>query len=364
MSATRSIEERSSRLAALLSRAELDCLVVTDLVNVRYLTGYTGSNGIALVGPGVRAFTTDFRYREQSAEEVQTSYDSRIAASTDLLEGVADTLGAGQTRLGFEGDHLSVHQHAALREQLPEGIELVATAGLVESLREVKDAAELATIRAATAIADASFERLLRDGLVGRTEREVAIALEHDMVQRGARRPAFDTIVAAGHHGARPHAVPRDVEIRPGELVVIDWGARLDGYCSDCTRTVAAGDPGQSARDVYELVLEAQLAGVEAVRAGRSGRQVDAVAREVIEAGGHAEEFGHGLGHGVGLDVHEGPRLSQSSHAQLQAGNVVTVEPGVYITRGFGVRIEDLVVVTEDGSEILTEITKRLIVTE
>jgi Xaa-Pro aminopeptidase len=356
--------ERSERLARLAVKAELDCVLVSSLINVRYLTGYTGSNGLALVGRDMRVFLTDFRYLEQAAEEVDPSFDRILATSTELLEGLGKALPSDELRLGFEADHLSVDQHAALRARLPERIELVPTAALVESLREVKDAEEIAAIKAAAALADASFERLLREGLVGRTEREVAIALEHDMLQRGARRPGFGTIVAAGGHGARPHATPRDVEIRSGELVVIDWGAQVDGYHSDCTRTVAAGDPGQLARDTYELVLEAQLAGVEAVRAGRSGREVDAVAREVIEAGGYGDRFGHGLGHGVGLDIHEGPRLSQRSESQLQPGNVVTVEPGIYVPAEFGVRIEDLVVVTENGCDIITSIPKRLIVTE
>lgn len=355
---------RAGRLADQAAEAELDCVLISDLVNVRYLTGYTGSNGLALVGPDVRAFLTDFRYREQSAQEVDPSFDRLLAPSVNLLEGVGGALGGAKLRVGFEGEHLSVAQHAALRELLAAGIELVPTAGMVESLREVKAADEIASIKGAAALADASFERLLREGLVGRTEREVAIALEHDMVQRGARRPGFDTIVAAGPHGARPHAVPRDVEIRDGDLVVIDWGAQLDGYCSDCTRTIAAGDPGQEARDIYELVLEAQLAGVAAVAAGRSGREVDGAAREVIAAAGDGESFGHGLGHGVGLDIHENPRLSGQSDAVLRAGNTVTIEPGVYLPGRFGVRIEDLVVVTEDGCDILTSIPKRLIIAE
>jgi Xaa-Pro aminopeptidase len=192
----------------------------------------------------------------------------------------------------------------------------------------------------------------------------VAIALEDEMRALGAQRPSFETIVATGPHGALPHAQPRDVVIGPGELVVIDWGAQLDGYCSDCTRTVATGDPGEEAKEAYDLVLEAQLAGVAAVKAGEGGREVDAVAREVIDAGGHGEHFGHGLGHGVGLDIHESPRLSQRSEDELRAGNVVTVEPGVYLPGRFGIRIEDLVVVTEDGCEILTAVAKELIVTE
>jgi Xaa-Pro aminopeptidase len=234
----------------------------------------------------------------------------------------------------------------------------------VERIRAVKDAEEIRRIRTAAQLADAAFERIIRDGLIGRTEREVAVALEHDMRERGARRPSFDSIIAAGPHGALPHAQPRDMPIRSGELVVIDWGAELDGYCSDCTRTVAAGEPSDEAREIYELVLSAQLAGLKDVRAGRPGREVDAVARRVIEAAGHGDEFGHGLGHGVGLEVHEAPRLSQRSDDTLVPGNIVTVEPGVYVPGRFGVRIEDLVHVTEEGCEVLNGLSKRLLTTD
>ncbi len=359
------MSDRAERLTKLLQDAGVDVLLVSDLINVRYLAGYTGSNGVALVGPSMRVLITDFRYREQVAEEVDPSFDRRIAeAPQDLLDLVKVVLGAGEQRLGFEADHMSVRQHEHLREALDERFELVGTSGLVEGLRAVKEPDEVRRIKAATELADASFERLLREGLVGRTERELALALETDMREHGAERPSFDSIVAAGAHGALPHAHPRQSEVRAGDLVVIDWGAEHDGYCSDCTRTVAAGDAGAEARDVYELVLEAQLAGLEAVRAGRGGREVDAVAREVIEAGGHGEQFGHGLGHGVGLAVHEAPRLSQRSQDELRAGNVVTVEPGVYLPGRFGVRIEDLVVVTEEGREILTSVQKRLIIAD
>jgi Xaa-Pro aminopeptidase len=358
---TRVAQDRPTRLTELLRAAQLDALLVTGLVNVRYLTGYTGSNGWALVGPDRRSFITDFRYVEQAATEVDPSFE-RIQAPVELLEGLADALPGDTLRLGFEAAHTSVSQLASLREQLPDAVELAATADLVESLRAVKDAPEIAAVRAATALADASFEWLLEGGLVGRSEREVAIALDHDMLLRGARRPSFDAIVAAGPHGARPHAMPRDVEIRSGDLVVIDWGAELDGYCSDCTRTVAAGEPGAEAREVYGLVLEAQQSGVDAVRADRATAEVDGVARDIIAAAGHGDNFGHGLGHGVGLEVHEAPWLRRRSEEVLQAGNVVTVEPGVYLAGRFGVRIEDLVAVTEDGCEMLTSVPKQLIV--
>jgi Xaa-Pro aminopeptidase len=359
------MSDRTERLTELFGEPGIDVLLVSDLINVRYLTGYTGSNGIALVGSELRTFISDFRYLEQAAEEVDGSFERRIApAPQGLLDLVGDALPPGELRLGFEADDVSVNQHHHLRDELPNRITLVPTTRLVEALREVKEPDELARITAATALADAAFERLLREPIIGRTERELALALENDLRQRGAERVSFETIVATGAHGALPHAQPRDVEIREGDLVVIDWGAQLDGYCSDCTRTVAAGDPGTEAQSAYELVLEAQLAGVQAVRAGRGGRDVDQVAREVIESGGYGERFGHGLGHGVGLAVHERPTLSTRSEDELQASNVVTVEPGVYLPDRFGIRIEDLVVVTDEGREILTSVPKQLVVVD
>ncbi len=356
---------RDERLTALLEGAGVDALLLSQLDNVRYLTGYTGSNGIAVVGPRTRAFISDFRYLEQAAEEVHDTFERHTApAPQELIDLIADLLPPGELRLGFEADYVSVHLYERLRELLPGRVELVGTEALVEVLRSVKDPEEVSRIRAATALADASFERLLRDGLVGRTERDVALALEHDMRARGAPRPSFETIVAAGAHGALPHAQPRDVEIRAGDTVVIDWGAEVDGYCSDCTRTVAAREVKPEAQEVYELVLRAQLAGLQALRAGREAREVDGAARGVIEGASHGQHFGHGLGHGVGLAVHEGPTLSQRSSDRLRAGNVVTVEPGVYLPGSFGVRIEDLVVVTDDGCEILTAVPKRLMVVD
>ena len=355
---------RADRLTKRLPDAGIDVLLVTNGVNVRYLTGYTGSNGIALVGPETRVFVTDFRYVEQAAEEVDASFD-RGTSPQHLIEGVEDSLPADEFRLGFEAAHVSVNEHARLRELLPERIELVATTGLIEEMRAVKEPGELAAIRAAAQLADEAFAVLIAGGFIGRTERDLATRLEYEMRSRGARRPSFDPIVAAGPHGALPHARPRDTKVKAGDLVVVDWGAqREDGYCSDCTRTVAAGQVNDAAREVYELVLDAQLAALEDIRAGAAGREVDAVARSAIQAAGHGEHFGHGLGHGVGLEVHEAPRLSQRSDSALVAGNVVTVEPGVYIPGEFGVRIEDLVVVTDDGCEILTSVSKALTVVD
>jgi Xaa-Pro aminopeptidase len=354
---------RADRVAELLPEADVDVLLVSNLVNVRYLTGYTGSNGVALVGSDTRAFITDFRYVEQAAEQVDPSFDRRRAPQ-ELLHGVEELLPEGQVRLGFEDEHVSVRAHARLRELVSDRVELVGVEGIVERLRAVKEPDEIARIRSACELADAALERLLEGGLAGRTERELSLELEQVMRLLGARRPSFDSIVAAGPHGALPHATPRDVEVAPGQLVVIDWGAELDGYCSDCTRTLAAGQADEQARLVYELVLAAQIAGVRAVRSGAAARDVDGAAREVIDGGGFRERFGHGLGHGLGLEIHEGPRLSQRSDDVLVVGNIVTVEPGVYLGGEFGVRIEDLVSVTAEGCEIHTSIDKQLLIVD
>lgn len=259
---------------------------------------------------------------------------------------------------------MTVSDHDRLRARLPGAWELMPCAGVVERLRAVKDAGELDHIRAAAELADEALRGVLEDGLVGRTERDVAIELELRMRRLGAEGPSFPSIVAAGAHGALPHAEPRAELIPPDVLVTIDWGALHEGYCSDCTRTYATGEGiSAEARGIYELVRTAQEQGVAAVKAGPSGREVDAVARAVIEQAGHGEDFGHGLGHGVGMEIHEGPRLSRTDgEAPLRAGNVVTAEPGVYLPGRLGVRIEDLLVVTEGGHEVLTGLTKALTV--
>ena len=342
----------------------LDALLVTNLVNVRWLTGFTGSNGLALVGPGdQRLFLTDFRYLTQSAEQLDGGWRREIAP--EILPAVAkiashppgeDT----KLRLGFDDASLSVKDHATLASRLVAGIALVAASGAVEQLRAVKDAGELDKIRAAAKLADAALTGVLGRGLVGRTERDVALDLEVTMRKAGAEAASFAPIVAAGEHSALPHAVPRDVAIPAGTLVTIDWGAQLDGYASDCTRTYATGELDPRDREIYEVVLRAQETSLAAVRAGAGGREVDAVAREIITAAGHGEHFGHGLGHGVGAEVHEGPRLSQRSDSTLAAGQVVTVEPGVYVPGAVGVRIEDLAIVTDGGCEVLTGLPKHL----
>jgi Xaa-Pro aminopeptidase len=371
--------ERVERVIADLRERELDALLVWSAVNVRYLTGFTGSNALVLIAadkpaggpggsgdPGRQRFITDFRYTTQSAAQVPDLF-AREIVSGEMLNAAVDILISAEGdagRLGFDDASLTVAQHTHLRELLPDTWELVPCTGAVERLRAVKDAGEIACIRAACELADEALRAVLERGLAERTELDVAIDLELEMRRLGANGPSFPSIVASGAHGALPHAEPRAEPIARDVLVTIDWGALHDGYCSDCTRTYATSEHVSArAREVYELVHSAQVEALTAVRAGPSGVELDAVARAVIEAAGYGEQFGHGLGHGVGLEIHEGPRLSRTAGDDpLLAGSVVTVEPGIYLPGECGVRIEDLVVVRADGHEVLTGLPKELTV--
>jgi Xaa-Pro aminopeptidase len=345
---------RGDRLAAGLGEREVDLMLVTELVNVRYLTGFGGTNGACICGADTRLFLTDFRYTERAEAEVEGW--EVVTVTDDWLGGIAERL-AG--RFGFEDDHVSVRLLERLRKKLPDGAEPVAAGGAVERLRRVKDPAELKAIAAAAELADEVWRWSLDRGLGGRREDEVARAAEARIRELGGD-PSFSAIVAAGPNGALPHAEPGKRQIGQGDLVVFDMGAKLDGYCSDGTRTFAVGEPGEAAREVYETVREAQQAALDAVRTGVGGEELDSVAREQIEAAGYGKRFGHGLGHGVGLEVHEGPRVSPRSEDTLEAGEVVTIEPGVYLPGELGVRIEDLVVVEDEGCRNLSGLPKEL----
>jgi Xaa-Pro aminopeptidase len=343
----------SERVERLRERLE-EPLLVTAPANVRYLTGFVSSNAALLVEPErVRVFT-DFRYAEgaRALEGVELELVKR-----DVYANLARLLTG---RIGFESSAVTY----AAWETLSAGeLELVPRRGLVEELRAVKDESELRSVRAAAGVTNRMFERLAEEQFVGRTERDLAWRIEALFQELGAEGPSFDCVVAAGDNGARPHTEPGERVIAPGETVVVDAGCLVDGYCSDCTRTFATGPlPDRLAR-AYEVCLEAQVESLGAVRAGERGEDVDAVARRKIEAAGFGEEFGHGLGHGVGLLIHEDPRLAPESEHVLAAGNVVTVEPGIYLSGLGGIRIEDLVVVREDGAEpeVLTTFPKDLV---
>ena len=343
------MSSRIERLRGLLEEP----LLVTNLVNVLYLTGLDSSNAALLVEADRTRLFTDFRYIEaaQALEGVEA-----VQTKRSLMGWLGETLSG---RVGFEANVLPFSFAEQLRE---DGLELVPRQGLVEQLRAVKDEGELEAFRRACAITDRMLERLVSEvRFVGRPERDVAWDITRLYHEEGADEESFEAIVGSGPTGARPHARAGDRVIGEGELVVIDTGCRVDGYVSDYTRTLATGELDSELRHAYDVVLAAQEAGLDAICAGESGVRVDAAARDVIEGSDFAGTFGHGLGHGLGLDVHEAPRLSTESPDTLAAGNVVTVEPGVYLPGRFGIRIEDDVIVTEDGLENPVRFTKELV---
>jgi Xaa-Pro aminopeptidase len=343
------VSDRIDRLRELLEEP----LLVTNLVNVLYLTGFDSSNAALLVEPDRVRLFTDFRYLEtaQAIEGVEA-----VETKRSLIAWLADELGG---RVGFEANVLPWSFAEQLREG---GLDLVPRKGLVEQLRAVKDEGELEAFRRACAITDRMFERLVAEvPFVGRPERDVAWDIMRLYHEEGADEPAFESIVGSGPTGARPHARAGDRVIESGELVVIDTGCRVGGYVSDYTRTLATGELDAEQRDAYDVVLAAQQAGLDAIRPGVTGKDADAAARAVIDGSTFAGTLGHGLGHGLGLDVHESPRLSTESPDTLAAGNVVTVEPGIYLAGRFGIRIEDDVIVTVDGIENPVRFTKELV---
>jgi Xaa-Pro aminopeptidase len=335
-------------------RAALDQrLLVTSLVNILYLTGFETSNAALLVDPGgPTTLYTDFRYVE-AAEELEGV--EAVLAKRSLMLDLAKRL---KGKLAFEADTLPYSQAEALGSG---GLKLVPVTGVVESLRAVKEEDEIESIRRAALASERAFEALTAETWIGRSERELAWRLRQLMHAHGVDHLGFDTAVAAGANGSKPHAEPGDDLVEMRTLVTVDWGARLEGYCSDCTRTLSTGGLPAELRAVYEVCLEAQVAAVDGIRPGMSGIEADRLARGVIEAAGYGESFGHGLGHGVGVQVHEAPRLSAESPDTLEVGHVITIEPGIYLPGVGGVRIEDLAVVRDGGVELLTSFPKDLI---
>ena len=338
-----------SRLQALRDRLD-ERLLVTNLVNIRYLVGFDASNAALLVDPsGPTRLYTDFRYIA-SAEEVPGV--EAVQTKRSLL---GDLSGRLRGRLAVETDVLPYVQFETLRAG---GLELVPSSGIVEGLRAVKDDDEIELIRRAALVADRAFEALTAETWIGRSEGEIAWRLHQLLHAHGAERPAFDIAIAAGPNGAKPHVEPGDFIVPENTLVVADWGAQVDGYLSDCTRTVATGELPKELRRAFDVCLEAQLAAIDGIKPGMTGDEADGIARRIITKAGFGEEFGHGLGHGVGVAIHEVPRLAAESKDVLEPGNIVTIEPGIYLAGIGGVRIEDLAVVTDDGVELLTAFPK------
>ncbi len=341
----------SGRVARLQERLE-EPLIVTTPANVRYLTGFESSNAALVVDRDRVRLFTDFRYRD-AASRVEGVEPVETARSL-----TADLGAALEGRVGFEAASLTYDRYEVLRAA---GLDLVPRHGLVEGLRAVKDEDEIGKIRHAAAVADRAIEALAREPFVGRSEKEIAWRLRELLHAHGADDASFETIVGSGPSGALPHSRPTDRIVNRGELVVVDWGARASGYCSDCTRTFATGPLADELARAYETCRAAQAAALAGIRPGTSGVEADRVARDPIEAAGFGEQFGHGLGHGVGIDVHEAPALRPESTDTLEPGMVVTIEPGIYLPGLGGVRIEDLCVVREDGLELLTSYRKDLV---
>ena len=352
---------RRALLAERLSELGLDALFVTRLPNVRYLTGFTGSNAQVLVGAEAAVFFTDGRYREQSRHEVPDA--ERVIYAGPVPPVAEEAAARAMTRIGFESEDVTYGSWERLRRAL-EGMELVPTAPEVERLRRIKDPEEVRAIGRAQEAADAAFDSVVLGGGLrqGIAERELALDLEIAMRRAGADDRAFETIAAFGEHAAEPHHHPTDRPLTRGDVVKLDFGALVDGYHSDMTRTVAFGEPNARLREVRDLVAAAQEAGIAAVHAGASAADVDLAARRVIDDAGLGKEFPHGLGHGVGLEIHKAPRLRWDAPDELPEGAVVTVEPGVYIPGLGGVRIEDMVEVTADGCRPIPRSMKELVV--
>lgn len=357
------MQTRIDNLRGIIAEAGVDGLLITGSTNRRYMSGFTGSAGALFISGHEALLLTDFRYTDQAAQEA-SAYE--VVIYNDLYTTLGELLaGRSGSRIGFEADRVTVSQMAQLEKAVagPAGgtVEWVATRDLVERLRGIKSVDELVKLQKAIDIADECFEFIVGKMSPGVTEREIAWQMEVFMRERGASALSFPSIVASGVNGALPHARPSDKPLAAGEFVTLDFGCIWEGYCSDMTRTVFIGEPTDRDRELYDLVLKAQVAGVDAVRPGVAAKDVDKVARDIIRDAGYGEAFGHGLGHGIGMDVHEEfPRLSPRGEVVLAPGMVASVEPGVYLSDWGGIRIEDLVVVTEDGARVLTNSPKHL----
>jgi Xaa-Pro aminopeptidase len=361
------VNQRLEKLRRRMAELGLDAVLISQPQNRRYLSGFTGSAGYLLITADGAVIATDFRYYEQSARQAP---DFRLYQATGPMEGWLSGLltaagDLGGRRLGFEAADLTFLLYRTLRKAvagLPAGQRprLMATTNLVEALRAIKEPEELAAIQAAVDLGDAAFQHVAERIEPGWTEKQAAWEIEKHMREHGGEAVSFDTIVAGGPWCAMPHAYPRDRALEQGEMVVIDMGVRLDGYCSDLTRTLFLGRPDNRFKKVYDIVLGAQLTAEELVQAGMTGEEAHNLAHQVIEEAGYGENFGHGLGHGVGLAVHESPRLAKTSEDVLADGMVVTIEPGVYIAGWGGVRIEDMVIIQNGRARVMTHAPKVL----
>ncbi|MDT2769636.1 Xaa-Pro peptidase family protein [Enterococcus pseudoavium] len=350
---------RIEKLRALMKKEVIDGYLVTSSANLRYLTNFTGTAGMAFITLDQAFFITDFRYTEQASEQVQGM--TILQHQGDIVGEIIKLMDKESVNvLGFEDAFMTYAEYSIFEEVID--AELAPASGLIEKLREQKDEGEIAIIQKACAIADEGFEHVLKMIRPGMTEIEVANQLDFFMRSLGATGTSFDTIVASGARSALPHGVASEKMIEQGELITLDFGCVYQGYVSDITRTFAIGDPGQQLKDIYQIVLAAQQKVLEVAQAGVTGTKLDAVARDLITEAGYGEAFGHSTGHGIGLEIHEGPNVSRSNEVRLMTGNVITDEPGIYLAGLGGVRIEDDLVILAEGNRVLTHSPKELII--
>lgn len=359
------MNQRTNKLFSLLEEQALDAIIVVNPSNIHYLSYFTGSAGVLYISPKTQVLLTDFRYIEQANKQCP-DYQVQNHQAKGLLALLKELMDKDQVKtIGIESNSVTYAEYEAYKSAFGETI-IKGTKNMVEGLRQIKDADEIEALKRAQTIGDIAFTNIIRfikdNYQNGVTENQIALELEVNMRKSGAQGTSFSSIVAAGTKSSLPHAVPGDVILKEGDFVVMDFGCVFNGYCSDMTRTIVVGQPTAKHYEVYNTVLLANEEALKAIKAGKTGKEIDAVARDIIKEAGYGDYFGHGLGHSVGLDIHENPRLSLADNTVLEAGMVVTVEPGIYIPDFGGVRIEDLIVVTEDGIENLTYSPKELIV--
>ncbi|NLY43487.1 MAG: aminopeptidase P family protein [Clostridiaceae bacterium] len=354
------LKRRLENLQNNIKGKSLDAMLITNAINLTYISGFRGTAGYGIVTRERAFLLTDFRYTQQAHK--QAPFFEVIQFEGDAMDSINDVLKKNNVRsMGFESRHLSCLKYEQFKSKLCIK-DFFPVTDLVESLREIKDESEIEKMRKAAEIADSAFYHILHLIKPGITENEIALELEYFMKKNGAKALSFDTIVASGVRSSLPHGQPSDKRIEAGDLVVLDFGCVYEGYCSDMTRTIGVGSLNEEQKKIYNIVLEAQMKGLNVLKPGITGKEVDRAARDIISSHGYGQNFGHGLGHGVGCEVHEAPRLSVNAEEVLKPGMVVTVEPGIYINDFGGVRIEDMVLITSDGIENFTSSPKELII--
>ena len=350
---------RNDKVKSLQDELQIDALLVSHLPNIRYLTGFSGSAALVIIGKNKDYFITDFRYKDQSAAQVKGFEIIINYNASDELKKVIDS--DGFKKIGFESSHV-VYSAIETYRKTYEGVEFIPVFGRLEKLTMQKTADEIEKIKKAVEISDKTFERIIKFIKPGMTELEVSAEITYTHKKFGASKDSFDPIVASGWRGALPHGIASDKVIQKGEMVTLDFGCVYDGFCSDITRTIAVGEPSEEMKKIYAIVLDSQLKAIAAAKTGASSKAVDGVARDLITAAGYGDNFGHGLGHGLGIEVHETPGLNKRVDIPLANSSVVTIEPGIYVDGLGGVRIEDDILITNGGCEVLNKSPKELII--